>query len=58
MKIHITMNLFDLARLMGDDAKVDDARVMRTMVVGTDYRNTGDVPPDEWEQMLELVTRA
>lgn len=58
MKIHITMNLFDLARLMGDDARVDDARVMRTMLSRTDYRNTGDVPPDEWEQMLELVTRA
>lgn len=54
MKISITMNLAQLAQLMGDNATEAEAMHMRATLDGIGaWDSTEDVPEGEWLKMLD-----
>jgi len=54
MKINSTMNLAQLAQLMGDNATEAEAMHMRATLEGIGaWERTEDVPEDKWLQMLD-----
>ena len=57
MKIDRNMSLGELAERMGDCATVDDADVMRALLVESPYGDTRHVPEREWSQLLAQVSQ-
>lgn len=54
MKISSTMNLDQLAEIMGGSATEQEARHMRAALDGLgEWERTEDVPEDEWLKILD-----
>jgi hypothetical protein len=58
MKISHSMDLAQLAALMGPDATPDDAAVMRDALIGAGYIDTDQVARSDWRALLDLVVTA
>lgn len=57
MNIHRNMNLHDLMEHMGTEATLDDAKIMRGLLVneGLDGHDLNELPDKEWDRLLSLV---
>lgn len=57
MKIERNMDVYGLAERMGSLATWAEAETMRDLLLESGYRDTGDIPEDEWLEMLEAAVR-
>ena len=57
VKITSLMILSDLAQHMGD-ATIEQARIMRNLLIEEGYQDTEEVPDNVWMQFLEDVVKS